>query len=97
MTDKPYTTEIPTAYCPSCKTQLDCASDMKAANKPKPGDYTVCIRCGHILIFGAGLKLRELNDSEIVQIAGERHLIEIQKARALMIKAGLMKPWEPPK
>lgn len=44
---------IPGSNCLSCGRLLDCASVLDNPNKkkPKPGDFTICIDCGHVMGF----------------------------------------------
>jgi hypothetical protein len=49
--------------------------------RPKPGDFTVCIRCGHLMCFGDDLSMRELTDAEMIIIASDQRLLVIQAAR----------------
>jgi len=76
----------PAAYCTNCKKLVDGAtaiSDPKA--RPHKGDFTICIYCGHVMIFDKGLTLRDLTDVEMVEIAGNRDVIKIQTARKMLL------------
>jgi uncharacterized protein with PIN domain len=74
-------TDTPESNCPSCGKLLDAASSFKNA-VPSPGDFSICINCGHILVFADDLTVRNPTDAEIVEIAGNRDLILMQKALA---------------
>ena len=71
---------------PSCGTRLDAATNVTSTQRPDPGDLTVCLRCGHLLAFDEQLKLRELNDAEIREAAGDRRLLAIQRVRTLVLE-----------
>jgi hypothetical protein len=58
---------------------------MSTKAKPKAGDLSVCLRCGHLMIFKSDLTLRPLNDEEMVRWAGNRDLVNIQKARGFVL------------
>ena len=65
---------------------MDMATCVGSDSRPKPGDFTVCIRCGHIMIFGDDLRLRELTRDQMHAIAGDERLLAIQRARAKIKK-----------
>lgn len=54
--------------CPACGYELSAASRVTEAGvkgpvdlSPKEGAITVCIGCGEVLIFGAGLRLERFD------------------------------------
>jgi hypothetical protein len=51
--------------CLSCGKQLDGCTAVDADGGPSPGDFTVCISCGHLMAFADDLTLQELNDEEM--------------------------------
>jgi hypothetical protein len=55
----------------SCGKMLDGCMAVEADGGPSPGDFTVCIYCGHIMAFADDLTLRELTGDEIHAIAGD--------------------------
>lgn len=64
--------------CPNCNNLLDSHLDIHDPKaRPEPNDITVCIYCGHICAFDDNLKLRELNDEEIRNVAGDPDLLEL--------------------
>lgn len=44
--------------CPNCFTPLDGATCFESNRPPTPGDFTVCIYCAHVLVFGHDLTVR---------------------------------------
>ena len=54
--------EHPAAGCPGCGRRLDACVPAPGTGtpcqQPKPGDVTVCLRCGQALIFDADLRPR---------------------------------------
>jgi hypothetical protein len=72
---------LPASRCTACGHLVDAASCVGNDGAPSPGDFTVCIACGHIMGFAADLTLRELTGDEIVAAAGDRRLLAIQWAR----------------
>ena len=59
--------------CLNCGKKLDSAYNHE--HKPGPGDITICTYCHHIMVFDDNLNFRELNDEEIVDLAGDKELL----------------------
>jgi hypothetical protein len=81
--------QIPMSKCPECGHILDaanCVSDGRPPAAPEPGDFTVCLNCGHLLVFDDNLGTREPNVEEAREIAGDRRVLAIQKARGAVMK-----------
>lgn len=74
-------TRVPVSRCLGCGVEMDAVTDPLTNAKPKVGDITICLRCGHIMAFGLGLLLRPLTDSEMLMVAGDKDLLRIQEAR----------------
>ena len=73
--------------CLGCGTVLDRAmqpADLR--RRPKPGSLSICIDCGHIAVFAEDMGLRALTDAEMVELAGNRTLIAIMRARAAVMQ-----------
>jgi hypothetical protein len=75
------TSEVPEARCLNCNTVLDCADDFFGDARPDIGDLTICIKCGHLMVFADDLMLRELTDQEIRDYAGDPRIVKLQNAR----------------
>jgi hypothetical protein len=73
---------MPDNVCLACGNVLDAADNLTGKRKPKSGDISVCIDCGHIMAFGEDLSFRPLTDAEMIEIAGHPTIVGIQKARA---------------
>jgi rubredoxin len=76
---------IPSSECTNCGFILDGATGIaedghKGDLVPDPGDATVCIMCGHLMVFTDELKLRDLTDAEIIKAAGDKRILMAQKA-----------------
>jgi hypothetical protein len=76
------TTRLPEMACLSCNKALSAATTPLGNYSPEPGNVTVCWYCGHIMVFGEGLRLRELAPDEIIDIAGDKTILAIQRARS---------------
>lgn len=67
--------------CLNCGKVLDAgrATDGEGG-KPHPGAISICVYCHHVAAFGDDLQLRELNDEEIVDLAGDDGFKRAMKA-----------------
>jgi hypothetical protein len=73
--------EMQPCACLNCGKVTDAASSVGTEATPEPGDISICLYCGHIMAFTDALTMRELNDEEIVRIAGDLRIVAIQTAR----------------
>lgn len=57
---------LPVSDCPVCHAPLDAASGKPGQGdaRPRPGDFSVCFRCGEVFVFQEDMKCRsaDLND-----------------------------------
>ena len=84
---------VPAAHCTACGKRVDAASCLREDDAyPEPGDATVCLECGHLMIFTDGLGLRDPNAAEAHDLAGNKQLLEIQKMREAYAKWRKAKP-----
>ena len=81
-------THVPDAECPSCHHHLDACTDPTGEYTPRPGDGTLCLYCGVVLIFDEQLiPSRVATAEEIAQCdpvllsRGEWLVREFQKQR----------------
>lgn len=73
--------------CPNCGNKADAATAVGNVDlTPRPGDYTVCVCCGHVLVYADDLKVREPTEKEIDRIAGHPILLEAQRIAAVWRK-----------
>jgi len=72
-------TRTPPSFCLDCGKKLDAAAAVREGAEPKPDDISLCIYCGHIMMYAPDLTLRELTDDEIVEIAGRPDVVEARK------------------
>lgn len=79
------TTKLPLVSCPSCGTMLDTATSVLGDAEPLDGDITICLKCGHIMVFEND-QPRNLTDAEMHIIAGDQRIIAVQKARGKIIQ-----------
>jgi hypothetical protein len=96
-------TRLSPSVCLDCGKVLDMAAAVVESaaqrprvHKPRPGDVTVCWRCGHVMAFDNELQLRNLTAQEIVQIAGDPAILAIQKGRAAYERTKALSGGVPP-
>lgn len=68
-----------TFRCLDCHKTLDMALDVEGDAQPEPGDFTICIVCGHLMTFGHDMWPRNLTSEEQIKIAGNRKMLALQK------------------
>ena len=56
---------VPECHCTACGHRCDTVSECGGkGRKPNAGDFTLCIRCAHVMAFDENLMLRELTGGE---------------------------------
>lgn len=72
---------MPPAECPNCGFVSDMASAIDNENaKLKPGDVSICIACGHLMVAKDDLTFRNPTDDEIKNCAGDERIVAIMTA-----------------
>jgi hypothetical protein len=75
--------------CLNCRKSLDAATGFDGADKPRPGNISICLCCGHVMAYAdPPTSFRELNDEEMRDVAGDKTILAIQRARGKVLKAG---------
>lgn len=72
---------VPESNCSHCHKKLDRVTDPLYDQVPTPGAITICMTCGHVMAFAEDMRLRELTEQEMMDIAGHKDILRIQKAR----------------
>lgn len=70
---------FPEQRCPECGKKLDTArlvEKRKEARAPEAGDRSICLNCGHIMVFNEDFTLREMTIAEVIECAGDPSVIE---------------------
>jgi len=76
------TFEVPEHKCPACGKRLDSVTEMFSGAEPQPGDCTICLDCGAILIMLEDLTTRRASDAETARmLADPEHGRQIRKVR----------------
>jgi hypothetical protein len=74
--DNPRTTHVPTCHCLVCGATLDAATAMGHRSRPKPGDLTICLRCGATMKVADDLTVRAMTEEEAAEIERDPQLVE---------------------
>ena len=77
--------------CPSCNYQMDAATSLEGDHTPTPGDLSVCLNCGELLIFTDALQVDKLTPVYF-SILDKDTQKTLRKARKLIIERGALKP-----
>lgn len=64
----------PARMCPCCGYATDSASTLDGARgrAPSPGDFSLCLRCSAILVYGPDLGLLRAPDAALAELAREQ-------------------------
>lgn len=62
------TTEMEARPCPQCGAPNNRATSMGSDDAPSPGDVSLCVGCGTILVFADDLSSRKPTTDEEVEI-----------------------------
>lgn len=71
-------------HCTNCGRRCDAASAVDDNTRPKRGDVTLCIACGHIMVFGKDMRLRDPTGLEMIAIAGDKRVVRASTALRAM-------------
>jgi len=77
-----HTTRVPGSDCPACGYHIDAATCVEGNYQPSPGDPTVCVACGAVLVFTEARTLRATTAAEVATFPAEtrRLLTKVQQA-----------------
>ena len=70
--------------CLACGYEADAASCVGSDDRPAPGDATLCLNCGHLMIFDGSLRFREPSKAELVEFAGDKRIVAASNAIAAL-------------
>jgi hypothetical protein len=76
-----HSVKVPMSACLGCGKRMDGASAVDHRGAPAPGHFTICMGCGHLMAFAGDMRLRDLTDAEMIEIAGDPRVIAVQRAR----------------
>lgn len=76
--DRPHY-KIPRQSCPECWHKVDVASVETSEAPPVEGDFSICVHCATILVWGEHMKLRRPDEIE-AQAAARSQTIGLLRA-----------------
>ena len=71
---------VPDSACTACGKVLDRAM-TEGGRGPGPGDFTICLTCGHLMVFGDDMALRDPTRDEMREMAGDPTILRYQRVR----------------
>ena len=75
------TTRTKENACLNCGHSITAGAPVERGDRPPvPGDIAICLYCAHVHIYADGLALREPNDDEMVEIAGDPDMVKAVNA-----------------
>lgn len=90
------TFRMPETLCPSCAAAVDGVYDVRATQRPKAGDLTVCVYCGEIETFTQELQLERLGAEGLASLTPSERLeiLHAQRSVRRMLERhpGLQRP-----
>jgi len=75
-------TFIPEFRCLKCNYRMDCTTEAYGNSVPKAGDISMCMMCGHLMIFKEDLTVRDLTHEENEQAKSDPNVIYADIVRA---------------
>jgi len=72
---------VPAGKCCECGHETNRATGVDGRGEPSPGDFSLCVGCASLNVFGADLKVRAPTEEEILKAAADP---EVQRARRLL-------------
>jgi hypothetical protein len=75
------TTDLAIQSCPFCGSKHEAASSPFGNYKPRTGDWSVCLYCNQVGVFGDGLILRKPTAEEHLSIIASPEITELQLVR----------------
>ena len=74
---------LPLAKCTGCGELVNDATSVdKDGAAPGGGDVTICIFCGHVMIYNDDLSMREPTGDEMRELFNDPRIVEASRMRA---------------
>lgn len=78
--------------CPQCNYKLDGSTHVhgESASLPEPGDFSICLNCGQVLVYESACSLRKAAAKEIDELMTKQPeaWATIEKAQMFIRKRG---------
>jgi hypothetical protein len=78
-------TVTPENHCPYCGKKFNRCTSVEDDTSPKPGDYTLCIRCSCVMVLDKDLTVRAMTLKEAETLRGRLLELADRTARAIRI------------
>jgi len=78
-------TFIPPFHCLNCGYRMDCTTDAYGDGTPKDGDISMCLHCGHLMLFNKDMTVRELTPDERAKITCDPQVVRADIVRAAVV------------
>lgn len=69
--------DLPVSVCPTCGYELDAATNLVSiydrSTTPNKGDFSLCFKCGEILVFAEDLSLHLATLDELMAADSTNH------------------------
>jgi len=76
-----------TRICLNCSKTLNAAAELEGyQTAPHPYDWVICLYCGHLMVFTSNLKLRDPNQEELIEMAGDPDIVGMMRFRDTYLK-----------
>lgn len=64
---------LPMCQCVVCGYQFDCATkaDREQEQRPRPGDFSLCMKCGEVYVFNEDMTVRIPSISDMMKLDQE--------------------------
>lgn len=60
---------LPLSACPTCGYQMDAATSIEnPKHQPRPDDFSLCGKCGEVLVYDADLTLRAADLKDMLKL-----------------------------
>jgi hypothetical protein len=72
---------LPPCACTSCGYRLDAATDAEMGGaRPRPGDTSICARCGALYLYADDLSLRAPGIGELAMLLADERTLTLLRA-----------------
>lgn len=65
--------------CLACGKDISAATGVGGARMPKPNDISLCLYCGHLMLFDHQLLLRNPTDDEMRAASQDQRVLTVRR------------------
>jgi len=76
--------------CPHCGYLMDSSENMTGTRDIEPGDFSICLNCGHPLVYTRAMGLRSASevDLKIFEKVSPKNYSEFRRLQSLIFDRG---------